>query len=197
MWFVDRLLFDDEIKENISLIFDSRVGKPYEEERLKEIFKEGFDRYKQKIPPGYMDAGKAGGGESVADQCREYGDLIVWHQIIDKSISSKKPIFFVTDDQKEDWWEKTMGKTIGPRPELITEFKHKTGNIIHMYQPNRFLELAGKNLDESVSEEFVNEVRDVSSSFRVEPDANDSENGDRLKLLELRYNVMGIYLLKI
>jgi len=152
---------NDEIKASISAIFEDRVGQPYDKERLVELIAEGEERYKQKIPPGFKDGSKSGDSEIFTEKCRKYGDLIVWTQVIDQAITAVKGIVLVTDDKKEDWWEKFKGKTIGPRPELVKEFKDRTNNTFHMYQADRFLELARENLDEQVSDEIVEEIREV------------------------------------
>lgn len=158
---------NDEIKNSISSIFAGNVGSPYEKEKLEELIVDGEERYKQKIPPGFKDGGKSGSSEVFTEKCRKYGDLIVWYQVIEKSIDSKKPIVLVTDDKKEDWWERFKGKTIGPRPELVKEFKDKTDNTFHMYQADRFLELARENLDEAVSSEILEEIREVRRRDRI------------------------------
>lgn len=152
---------NDEIKDAIATIFESRVGPPYEKEKLQEIILEGEERYKQKVPPGFKDGPKSGDSDVFVEKCKKYGDLIVWLQVIDKSIDSGKGIVLVTDDKKEDWWERFKGKTVGPLPELVKEFKERTRNTFHMYQADRFLELARENLDEQVSDDVVEEVREV------------------------------------
>ncbi|WP_339673759.1 PIN-like domain-containing protein [uncultured Zhongshania sp.] len=152
---------NDEIKEAIASIFEGRVGAPYEKEKLLELITDGEERYKQKIPPGFKDGSKSSDSEVFVEKCRRYGDLIVWFQVIDKAIESGKGIVLVTDDKKEDWWERFKGKTVGPRPELVKEFKDKAKNTFHMYQADRFLELARENLDEKVSDEVVEEIREV------------------------------------
>lgn len=128
---------------------------------------EGEERYKQKIPPGFKDGAKSGDSEVFVEKCRKYGDLIVWSQVIDKAIESGKGVVLVTDDKKEDWWEKFKGKTVGPRPELVKEFKDRANNTFHMYQADRFLELARENLDEQVSEEVVAEIREVKRRDKI------------------------------
>ncbi len=152
---------NDEIKESVSAIFENRVGSPYEKDRLVELISEGEERYRQKIPPGFKDGSKSGDSEIFVEQCRKYGDLIVWTQVIEKAIESGKGVVLVTDDKKEDWWEKFKGRTVGPRPELVKEFKDRTNSTFHMYQADRFLELARENLDEQVSDEIVEEIREV------------------------------------
>lgn len=154
-------IFDDEIKESIALIFEGNVGSPYSKEDLERIIHDGEERYKQKIPPGFKDGAKSGDADVFSEQCRKYGDLIVWNQIIAKSAQATKGVILVTDDKKEDWWEKFKGKTVGPRPELVKEFRDKTGHAFYMYHADRFLELARENLNERVSEEIVEEIREV------------------------------------
>ena len=154
-------IYEDEIKDSISSIFEGNVGEPYSKEDLEKIISDGEERYKQKIPPGFKDGGKAGDTEVFSEQCRKYGDLIVWNQVMEKSIDSKRSVILVTDDKKEDWWEKFKGKTVGPRPELVKEFKDRTANAFYMYQADRFLELAREILNEDVSDEIVEEIREV------------------------------------
>ncbi len=151
----------DEIKDSIASIFETSVGLPYEKDRLEQLIAEGEERYKQKIPPGFMDGSKAGDSEVFTEKCRKYGDLIIWTQVIDKATELDKGVVLVTDDKKEDWLEKFEGKTVGPRPELVKEFKDRTNQTFHMYPADRFLELARENLGEQVSEEIVEEIREV------------------------------------
>lgn len=112
-------------------------------------------RYQNKIPPGYKDARKGG------DQ--QYGDLILWLQVIDQAKESGKPIVFVTDDRKDDWWLNFKGKTIGPLPELIDEIRQEANVLFHMYTPDLFMSWAGDNLQQSVSQEAIGEVQDLRS----------------------------------
>lgn len=154
---------DDEIKSHLADIFKDRVGRRLEAAELEEIISEGERRYAEKIPPGYSDSKKASSEDFLSARCRQYGDLIVWKQIIEKSITEKKPIIFITDDGKEDWWLRFKGKTIGPRPELIEEFMAGTGLEFHMYHPERFLSLASDYLkqESSISMEMLDEVRNL------------------------------------
>ncbi|GGN37047.1 MULTISPECIES: PIN-like domain-containing protein [Marinomonas] len=156
-----RRISNDEIKDSIAKIFENRVGQPFKKEKLEQLIIEGEHRYKQKIPPGFKDGSKSKDTEIFAEKCREFGDLIVWKQVLERSIEVDKGIVLVTDDKKEDWWEKFKGKTVGPRPELVKEFKDNANNTFHMYQADRFLELARENLGEQVSPEILEEIREV------------------------------------
>jgi hypothetical protein len=61
------LLSSDKLLEDLSSLFAGKVGSPYSDERLREIYKEGARRYENKVPPGYMDKDKPGD--------EKYGDL--------------------------------------------------------------------------------------------------------------------------
>jgi hypothetical protein len=152
---------NDEIKDSISQIFENRVGSPFDKEKLEKLIVDGEERYKQKIPPGFKDISKSSESDVFTEKCRKYGDLIVWKQVLERSSEVGKGVVLVTDDKKEDWWERFKGKTVGPRPELVKEFKDNTSNTFHMYQADRFLELARENLGEQVSPEIVEEIREV------------------------------------
>lgn len=166
-----RRIFGDEIKDKLNLLFAGRVGGDFNRGDMEGIISEGVARYSERIPPGYSDLKKAAGGESFEERCRPYGDLIIWKQIINKAKLDNVSVIFVTDDGKEDWWLRFKGKTISPRPELIKEFLDETGMGFYMYQPEQFLSLAGKQLEQETSQEILQEIRDVRDKTRVSSEA--------------------------
>lgn len=119
--------------DRVTELFAGRVGAKPTEERLIAIRKEGEERYAKKIPPGFEDAKKGG------DSGDKFGDLIIWKELIEKAKADKRPIIFVTDDGKSDWWHIRHGKKIGPHPFLIEEFLAATGQQFHIYELPRFL----------------------------------------------------------
>ncbi len=150
-------LVKDPIWERLTELLDSNVGDDFNKEELEKIYREGKKRYDEKVPPGYMDLKdkKNEGNRSL------YGDIIVWKQVIAKGKEIDNSIILITDDLKEDWWYKFKGKTISPRPELIKEFKEEANKQINIYQADRFLELANKNLEQRTTLEAIEEVRKV------------------------------------
>ncbi|MEX1214387.1 PIN domain-containing protein [Saccharospirillum sp.] len=157
---------NDDIQDRISSLFSGNIGSGFSENELVKLISEGEKRYKEKIPPGYKDQVKDGSSDSFRSKCRVYGDLIVWKEIIGMAKDQKRPVIFVTDDQKEDWWREVEGKTIGPRPELIEEFKAETGQDFLMYVASSFIERASKKFDEPVTEKVVEELKDIRNSHR-------------------------------
>lgn len=145
---------NDEILNKLLILFDNKVGMPYEQDKLDQIKKDAILRYENKIPPGYEDAKKING----AYDNNAYGDLIVWKQILDYAKENSKDVIFITSDQKGDWWFKAHGKTVGPRYELKKEFMTYTKRIFHLYSMESFLvkysELYGVDTDQKVIEEI-------------------------------------------
>ncbi len=154
----EELIHKDDIKDKVADLFDGRVGACYASDKLAEVFKEGADRYDAKVPPGYKDGKKIPDPKTEADKRSNFGDWIIWKQVMDHATSAKTPIIFVTDDGKEDWWEKVSGKTLGPRPELIKEFAETTNQKILIYTPDSFLNVSKTQLSSTISEKSIDEV---------------------------------------
>ena len=49
---------EDPVKNKVTDLFDGKVGSPYSSERLNQIYREGKDRFDEKVPPGYRDQDK-------------------------------------------------------------------------------------------------------------------------------------------
>ncbi len=64
--------------------------------------------------------------------------------MIEKAKTDQKPIIFVTDDGKSDWWYIHHGRKIGPHPELVEEFLAATGQQFHIYELLQFLRYAAE-----------------------------------------------------
>lgn len=153
---------DDQILKKLLDLFDSKIGEPFDEKSLNKIYEEGKLRYFGKVPPGYKDDVKNNKKANSG-----YGDLILWKQMIEYTSKEKKPLIFVTHDQKEDWWYIVNNKTIGPRPELIREFYDVTGHKVIMYSMNSFLEQIKVMGNTSISDNVLDEVDSISAVKHV------------------------------
>lgn len=116
---------------------------------------EGQYRYKKKMPPGYKDAKK--------DGISKYGDLLVWAETYEYAVLNNKNVIFVTDDVKEDWWEKLDDGSILFRKELIKEFSHKTKNIKNSGESLKLIPMIGYDLYQAIAREFNIEAPDATS----------------------------------
>jgi hypothetical protein len=100
----------DPVLTRLLSLFNGRVGEPFAEDDLAKAIKEGEERKREQVPPGYLDKDKNG--------TRSLGDFFLWRQVLDNAKKEEKSMILVTSERKEDWWEKHSGKIIGPRQEL-------------------------------------------------------------------------------
>jgi len=148
------LMTGDTLFGFITELFDGKVGKPYSHEEYKAIYKKGKERYENKIPPGYKDK------SNNPNDTDQYGDLILWLQIIDYAKTEDRPIILVTDDAKEDWWREVKGEKLGPKPDLMAEFMSETGGNkwFYMYSTEQFLKYSKEYLQVDVQPEVIKEA---------------------------------------
>lgn len=123
---------DDSILEKLYDLYEGKTGEAYSDEKLNEIYTIGENRYAKNTPPGFKD---------VKKDDNKFGDLIIWFQMMDYCKDNNCPLVFVTNDQKEDWWQIYKGKKYGPRHELRAEFRKITNNDFHIYKMESFIEL--------------------------------------------------------
>jgi hypothetical protein len=170
----------DEIRSQLDILLKDRIGPPpLTQAYLDELYEEGKARYEQKRPPGFLDKDKGKDTEKNSYIIgglvfkREFGDLILWRQLIEHAKAKKiKYVVFITDDEKEDWWwvVKSRGKKrIGPRPELVDELSRKSGSKgFYMYTSELFLQHANEYLGAQVRQQSIEQVRDVAQRQRKE-----------------------------
>lgn len=165
----------DSIRDRIDRLFSGKIGTgPKSQDEIEELFKEAENRYKNAIPPGFEDSKKDDknpdeftyGGITYK---RKYGDLIVWKQLIRHASSeSIKDIIFITDDSKSDWWwliDSNGRKNVGVRPELTDELSRVAGvERFYAYSTEGFLNYANEQLGAEVTEEAIEEVREITVS---------------------------------
>ena len=122
---------------------------------IYKLCKEGEHRYKSQTPPGYKDSKK--------DGVSKYGDLIIWAETYKYAALNNKNIIFVTDDVKEDWWEKLDDGRILFRKELVKEFSRKTKIGKDLSNNLKLIPLVGYDLYQAIAREFMIDVPDTIS----------------------------------
>jgi transposase-like protein len=113
-----------------------------------EVLKDLRRRAEHEIPPGYKDASKSDGG---------VGDLLIWWTILDLGRDRKRPLIFVTGEEKADWQYRSGGRGILPRFELVDEYRRASGGadfyIIQMSELLELLQVEGSAVKEIKQEE--------------------------------------------
>ena len=162
-----------ELQCKVADLLGKLLLSPLSSEQIDEIINtEGPKRYAELIPPGYKDIKKNNGNE--------YGDLIIWREILECARTRKKSIAFISRDLKEDWIEKRNGIDCGPRRELRTEFydANKDGEF-YIYTLTQFLRYAkdATVIDEERAQSLITNVEQLMDrSEEQEKNQNKHEN---------------------
>lgn len=167
----------DEVRDSLDRLFADRVGKPFSAERQEEIQVLGLKRYQESVPPGFKDDSK--------DGTRKFGDLFVWMQLIDRARETKKPILFVIDDKKEDWWLRQNGKVVLPLPSLVREFEEETQQRFYMYRSTTFLLRAKDRLAATISPQSMIEIEAYEQNQTLPNDYRDAHIKLRQRLADI------------
>ena len=139
---------DDPVSLLYSNLFDAStvVEAAIDDQELLADMKRRTDF---KIPPGYKDNSK---------ETNAYGDLIIWHTILQIGRERKKSVLFVSGDMKPDWWHRSSGQALYPRYELVEEYRrHSEGNAVFLSTLSEFLTIFGadKRVVAEIREEEV------------------------------------------
>lgn len=149
----------DPILDAITELLDGKVGPEYEPDQLKRVIAAGRTRIEAKQPPGYADAKK---GDD-----RAVGDYILWRQLLDEAAQRKRPVLLITNDQKEDWYRRLHGLTIGPRVELVEEMRAEADVPFTAETLARFVDTAPARLKSTVKDNTVSEVKRLDEERRA------------------------------
>ena len=157
---IKALKSNDPIRDQLTELFEGKLGTAFTQAALDAIYADGKKRYADKIPPGFMDEKDKQGNDI-------YGDLVIWKELIAKAKADDKPVIFVTDDNKDDWWFRFDGGTIGPRVELLREFRAETSQAVYLYNSETFLQYADKLIAGTVDASAIEEIREVRERDRL------------------------------
>ena len=149
----------DPVLDTVTELLADKVGSSYPPDQMTKVEAEGQQRIKDQRPPGYADAKKEGS--------QAVGDYVLWRQLLDEATKRKLPVLLVTNDQKEDWYLRMHGITIGPRVELISEMLEEAGVPFHAQTLERFLGNAVPVLRSGMRETTVTEVRRLAEADRT------------------------------
>lgn len=164
-------------------------GEPFLFSELKAIVSEGASRYANKIGPGYMDSDTKVG-------IRQYGDLIIWKEILRYAKDNQRDVMFITNDVKGDWvivdeskndkrFEAPLPDEIGhPRRDLLAEFEEETGQSVWFYKTTDFINKLEEHYQPKQAEIAfygkLGQVRDVLDQIDRERELRKHYTGDSL-----------------
>jgi len=113
-----------------------------------ELELDWIDRLKNKIPPGYKDKAKDDLG---------IGDFIIWMSLVNLGAQHKRDLIFVTGEEKADWFVRSGGEAVYPRPELVDEYRRASGGrtlrLVSLHELLREMDAPDRLVDDVQSAE--------------------------------------------
>ena len=148
---------DDKVRERIDKLFSGKIGASHSEEKSAQLYKEAQERYSNEVPPGYKDNNK---------KANKYGDFIIWSDALEEAKKREKALIFVTNNTKEDWFDRVNSERAGPRLELLKEMRDKTSKFGYIYSFDSFYKFAKEYLNQDVSKESLDEIEALEERQR-------------------------------
>ncbi|MFD5860543.1 PIN-like domain-containing protein [Streptomyces chartreusis] len=146
---ISRVLNDDPVLKTLAKLFEGKVGPPLPEAEYVKAQAEAARRRDGRIPPGYKDRAK---------RTNPDGDYLWWEQTLVNAAEGDKPVLIISNDEKEDWINKRIDFSLGPREELVEEMRQRAGVSLRIINFATFLEAVRVDSPVSVSRETVSQA---------------------------------------
>jgi hypothetical protein len=137
------------------------------------------NRLKNKVPPGYKDSGKSDRG---------IGDFLIWSVLLKLGEEKGRDLIFVTGDEKADWFVRSNNEGIYPRPELVDEYRRRSGG-----RSLALLSLSGFLKEMQAGANLVDEVRSAEASVVTDDEDDEIPPIDEGKLDGLRQLLAAVF----
>jgi hypothetical protein len=151
---IQKMIDDDPVLETLeSALTESNIGLRPTSDVLKNRREAALGRLQLGIPPGFKDSGKDD----------PTGDYLIWCELVDHAEESGRPLLFVTNDKKEDWYRSSVsGTSLGPRAELVVEMRERSPETLyHQADLGSFLYYAREYLGLSVEDDTIATVENI------------------------------------
>ena len=121
------------LRKQIDELFRGRIGKPYEQNQLEQLYQESEDRHMEHRHPS-LDF-----SSSKNIRIRHHR-LIVWKQIEHYAKKEKKPIVLVLNRITPNWFFIYNDTMVRPHQNLINEFIKNTNQNIYIITAHELIE---------------------------------------------------------
>ena len=176
----------DPLFVEIDQLLAGRIGCAPSRELLRGLVDEAISfRFPNEIPPGYKDAGKK-------TPLAAAGDYIPWREVLNRATeqATATHVLLVTIETKPDWWLlNERNKPLKARPELIHEMYEETGAELLLLSLADFLNGARDYLSLDVSDQTVEQLREVAVSPVGE---HDDWQADMIERLDQRLDLLSM-----
>ena len=151
------------LRRRIDEIFQNRIGEPYEQDQLDQLYIESEERHKQRRHP-CIDF-----SDSKNIRIRHHR-LIVWKQIERYALIEKKPIVLVLNRITPNWFFIYNDSMVMPHQNLINDFINNTGQNIYIITAHELI-------DRLISKK-TSDVTNLLAQLKNKPDLVNNQQTD-------------------
>lgn len=157
-------LNQDPILDRLSKIFENKIGKEIKPKGYNEIKNEVIIKKFSGLPyAGWKDSNKSNGNE--------YGDFIVWKDLIDNDFEDG--VIYVTEEKKSDWVDENENMKLY----LKIEYKKATNGKINIINFENFMKRISSIykvlLNENTLEDLAKASEEVENRMKVRSKINE------------------------
>lgn len=156
-------LNNSSLRSRIDEIFQGRIGEPYEQNQLEQLYQESEERHKQRRHPSVDFS------SSKNIRIRHHR-LIVWKQIERYAKEEQKPIVLVLNRITPNWFFIYNDAIVRPHQNLINEFIENTGQNIYI--------ITAHELIDRLTPKKTSDVNNLLTQLKNKPDFTFNQQTD-------------------
>lgn len=158
-------LKSSDLKSRIDKMFEGKIGAPYENAHLEQLYDESNSRYESQISPCLTLS-------SNPDVRIKHNRYVIWKQIQKQAKDSGKPVLLVLNRITPNWFFIFNEEVVYPRQELINEFNKFTGQSIHIITAYSFIDFLTKDNRTVEQEALLKQLHNKPTPGNTEKIAN-------------------------
>lgn len=158
-------LKSSDLKSRINKLFEGKIGTPYENAQLEQLYDESKSRYESQMSPCLTLS-------SNPDVRIKHNRYVIWKQIQKRAKDSGKPVLLVLNRITPNWFFIFNEEVVYPRQELINEFNKCTGQNIHIITAYSFIDYLTKENRTAEQEVLLNQLHNRPTPGNTEKTTN-------------------------
>ena len=162
-----RNLKSSDLKSAIEKLFHGKIGEPYSDAQLQQLFDESKTRYENQQSPCLTLS-------SNPDIRIKHNRYVIWKQIQKYAKDTGKPVLLVLNRITSNWFFIFNEEVIYPRQELINEFNSCTGQSIHIITAYSFVDFLTKENRTSEQDVLLKQLHNKPTPGNTEKITNDN-----------------------
>lgn len=155
------------LRKRIDELFQGRIGEPYEQNQLEQLYQESEDRHQQRRHPSIDFS-------SSKNVRIRHHRLIVWKQIEQYAKEKQKPIVLVLNRITPNWFFIYNEAMIRPHQNLINEFIEYTHQNIYIITAHELIDRLTRKKTQEINNLLIQLKNKPDFTYNQQTDLKDN-----------------------